>query len=35
LLNLRPRVETVFSILKEKLGLVTSLPRSEMGYLAV
>lgn len=34
LLNLRPRVETVFSILKEKLGLVTSLPRSEMGYLA-
>ncbi len=34
LLNLRQRVETVFSILKEKLGLVTSLPRSEMGYLA-
>lgn len=34
LLNLRSRVETVFSILKEKLGLVTSLPRSEMGYLA-
>jgi hypothetical protein len=32
LLNLRPRVETVFSILKEKLGLVTSLPRSELGY---
>jgi len=34
LLNLRPRVETMFSILKERLGLVTSLPRSEMGYLA-
>jgi IS5 family transposase len=34
LLNLRPRVETIFSILKEKLGLVSSLPRSEMGYLA-
>lgn len=34
LLNLRPRVETIFSILKEKLGLVTSLPRSGMGYLA-
>lgn len=34
LLNLRNRVETVFSILKTKLGLVTSLPRSEKGYLA-
>lgn len=34
LLNLRPRVETIFSILKEKLGLVTSLPRSDLGYLA-
>lgn len=34
LLDLRNRVETVFSILKIKLGLVTSLPRSEKGYLA-
>lgn len=34
LLNLRNRVETVFSVLKTKLGLVTSLPRSEKGYLA-
>ena len=34
LLSLRNRVETVFSILKTKLGLVTSLPRSEKGYLA-
>jgi hypothetical protein len=32
--NQRSRVETVFSILKEKLGLVTSLPRSDTGYLA-
>jgi len=34
LLNLRPRIETLFSILKERLGLVTSLPRSVDGYLA-
>lgn len=34
LLNLRPRIETLFSILKERLGLVTSLPRSVNGYLA-
>jgi hypothetical protein len=34
LLNLRPRIETLFSILKERLGLVTSLPRSADGYLA-
>ena len=34
LLNLRPRVESIFSVLKERLGIVTSLPRSELGYLA-
>jgi len=34
LLNLRPRIESVFSVLKERLGLVTSLPRSIDGYLA-
>jgi hypothetical protein len=34
LLNLRPRIETLFSILKERLGLVTSLPRSVDGYIA-
>lgn len=34
LLNLRPRIETLFSILKERLGLVTSLPRSINGYIA-
>jgi len=34
LLNLRPRIESLFSILKERLGLVTSLPRSVDGYLA-
>ncbi len=32
LLNLRPRIESVFSVLKERLGLVTSLPRSVKGY---
>lgn len=32
LLNLRVRIESVFSILKERLGLVTSLPRSVRGY---
>jgi hypothetical protein len=34
LLNLRPRIETLFSILKERLGLITSLPRSINGYIA-
>lgn len=34
LLNLRPRIEVLFSILKERLGLVTSLPRSVNGYIA-
>jgi IS5 family transposase len=34
LLNLRSRVEVLFSILKERLGLETSLPRSVNGYLA-
>lgn len=34
LLNLRPRIETLFSLLKERLGLITSLPRSVDGYLA-
>lgn len=34
LLNLRSRIEVVFSILKERLGLVTSLPRSVAGYQA-
>jgi len=34
LLNSRSRIEAVFSILKERLGLVTSLPRSVDGYLA-
>jgi len=34
LLNLRPRIEVLFSILKERLGLITSLPRSVNGYLA-
>lgn len=34
LLNLRPRIEALFSILKERLGLITSLPRSVDGYLS-
>jgi hypothetical protein len=34
LLNLRPRIETLFSVLKERLGLVTTLPRSINGYIA-
>ncbi|HMR25833.1 MAG TPA: IS982 family transposase [Oligoflexia bacterium] len=34
LLNLRPRIETLFSVLKVRYGLVTSLPRSEEGYFA-
>lgn len=34
LLNLRPRIESVFSVLKERLGLVTSLPRSVKGYFS-
>lgn len=33
-LNLRPRIEFIFSFLKERLGLITSLPRSVDGYLA-
>lgn len=32
LLNFRSRIESVFSVLKERLGLVTSLPRSIKGY---
>ncbi len=32
LLNFRNRIESVFSVLKERLGLVTSLPRSVKGY---
>jgi len=34
LLNMRIRVEHLFSVLKERYGLITSLPRSENGYLA-
>lgn len=34
LLNLRSRVEVIFSILKERLNLETSLPRSISGYIA-
>lgn len=34
LLHLRARIESVFSVLKERLGLITSLPRSELGYFA-
>lgn len=34
LLNKRIHVEQLFSILKERYGLITSLPRSEGGYLA-
>ena len=34
ILNMRGRIECVFSVLKERLGLITSLPRSENGYLA-
>ncbi len=34
LLNLRNRVEGVFSVLKDRLNLVTSLPRSITGYIA-
>jgi hypothetical protein len=33
-MNMRNRIETVFDVLKEKYGLVTSLPRSVNGYLA-
>ena len=33
-LNLRLNVETLFSVLKERLNMVTSLPRSVGGYLA-
>lgn len=34
LLNMRVRIEPVFSVIKERYGLLTSLPRSELGYLA-
>jgi len=34
LLNLRSRVEVIFSILKERLNLETSLPRSINGYIS-
>lgn len=34
LLNLRQRVESVFSVLKVRLGLETSLPRSVLGHFA-
>lgn len=34
LLNLRIRVENSFSVLKERFGLITSLPRSIKGYFA-
>jgi hypothetical protein len=33
-MNMRSRIETVFDVLKERYGLVTSLPRSVSGYLA-
>ena len=33
-LNLRSKVETVFSILKDRFRLITSIPRSINGYLA-
>jgi Transposase DDE domain len=34
LMNMRSKVETVFSILKDKFQLITSIPRSINGYLA-
>jgi len=34
LLNQRIRIEQLFNVLKERYGLITSLPRSENGYLA-
>lgn len=34
LLNQRIRIEQLFNVLKERCGLITSLPRSENGYLA-
>lgn len=34
LLNLRVKIEHLFSVIKERYGLITSLPRSEKGYLA-
>lgn len=33
-LNLRNRVEVVFSVLKERLNVITSLPRSVKGYIS-
>lgn len=34
LLNMRNRIEVLFSVLKERMNIVTSLPRSVNGYLA-
>lgn len=34
LLNKRINVEHLFSLLKDRFGLITSLPRSELGYMA-
>lgn len=34
LLNMRIKIEHIFSVLKERYGLITSLPRSQNGYLA-
>ena len=34
LLRMRPRVEAVFGLLKERFALVTHYPRSQAGYLA-
>ena len=34
LMNMRPKVETVFSILKDKFQFIASIPRSINGYLA-
>ena len=34
LLNVRIRIESIFSVLKTRCGLVTSLPRSVRGYLS-
>jgi transposase len=34
LLKLRQLVETVFSVLKHRINLETTLPRSELGYFA-
>lgn len=34
LLHLRVNIEHLFSVVKERYGLITSLPRSEVGYIA-